>query len=189
MMDSSVKNLEEFEYDKHNWLYRQKTQVRPKRRSEGYLLLPLYINQSVTKIFPIETLLEMIDSSVKNLGEVEYDKQNWIQHFRAYVDNMRYVPDNYLSALEAPHRLGLRSSASRPDENQIKFAQPIDSRRVQCERTALSHMIHIRNSLSNSFSQLSYNVFKNKIKNGEILSYLMEAKVLTPLDVPVRHST
>ena len=38
MMDSSVKNLEEFEYDKHNWLYRQKTQVRPKRRSEGYLL-------------------------------------------------------------------------------------------------------------------------------------------------------
>jgi len=109
--------------------------------------------------------------------------------FRAYVDNMRYVPDNYLSALEAPHRLGLRSNASRPDENRIKFAQPIDSRRVQCERTALSHMIHIWNSLSNSFSQLSYNVFKNKIKNGEILSYLMEAKVLTPLDVPVRHLT
>jgi len=109
--------------------------------------------------------------------------------FRAYVDNMRFVPDIYFLAPEAPHIFDLRSNTSRPDENQIKFAQPIDSRRVQCERTALSHMIHIWNSLSNSFSQLSYNVFKNKIKNGEILSYLMEAKVLTPLDVPVRHST
>ena len=88
MMDSSVKNLEEFEYDKHNWLYRQKTQVRPKRRSEGYLLLPLYINQSVTKIFPIETLLEMIDSSIKDLGKVEYDKQNWLQHHKTQVQSL-----------------------------------------------------------------------------------------------------
>ena len=32
---------------------------------------------------------------------------------RANVDNMRFIPDNYLSPLEAPHRLGLRSNASR----------------------------------------------------------------------------
>ena len=33
--------------------------------------LALYINRSLTKNFPIETLLEMIDSSVKSPGEVE----------------------------------------------------------------------------------------------------------------------
>jgi len=37
-----------------------------------YLLLPLYINQSITKKFPIEILLEMMDYSVKSLEEVEY---------------------------------------------------------------------------------------------------------------------
>ena len=50
-----------------------------KIRSEVYLLLALYINRSVTKKFPIETVLERTDSSIKNLGEVEYDKQNWLQ--------------------------------------------------------------------------------------------------------------
>ena len=44
-----------------------------KTRSEVYLLLTLYINRSVTKKFPIETLLEMRDTSVKKLGEVKYD--------------------------------------------------------------------------------------------------------------------
>ena len=48
-------------------------------RSEVYLLLALYINRSITKKFPIETLLETIDSSVINPGEVEYDKQNWLK--------------------------------------------------------------------------------------------------------------
>ena len=104
---------------------------------------------------------------------------------RAYVDNMRFIPDNYLSPLEAPHTLGLRSNASRSDENQMKFAQPIDSRRIQCQRTALSHMIYLWNSLSNYFSQLSYITFKNK--NREILNYLIEMKALNPLDVPVRN--
>jgi len=36
----------------------------------------LYINQSLTKKFPIETLLEMIDCSVKSPGEFEYDYLN-----------------------------------------------------------------------------------------------------------------
>jgi len=31
------------------------------------------------KTFPIEIILEMIDSSTKNLGEVEYDKQNRLE--------------------------------------------------------------------------------------------------------------
>ena len=47
--------------------------VKPKSRSEVYLVLPLYINRSITKIFLIKTILEMIDSSVKSLGVVEYD--------------------------------------------------------------------------------------------------------------------
>ena len=50
-----------------------------KIRSEVYLVLALYINRSVTKMFPIKTLSEMIDSSVRNLGEAEYNKQNWLQ--------------------------------------------------------------------------------------------------------------
>jgi len=51
----------------------KKLQLRRKTRSEVYLLLPLYINWSITKMFLIETISEMIDSSVKRLGEVEYD--------------------------------------------------------------------------------------------------------------------
>ena len=43
------------------------------RKSEVYLFLLLYINRSITENFPIEILLEMMDSSVKSLGKVEYD--------------------------------------------------------------------------------------------------------------------
>ena len=43
-----------------------------KIRSEVNLLLALYINQSITKKFQTEKLLEMMDSSVRSLGEVEY---------------------------------------------------------------------------------------------------------------------
>ena len=42
-----------------------------KIRSEVYVLLLLYINWSITKKFLIETLLEMIDPSVRSPGEVE----------------------------------------------------------------------------------------------------------------------
>ena len=51
----------------------KKPKLDQESRSEGYLLLPLYVNRSITKKFLIETILEMIDSSVKSLGEVEYD--------------------------------------------------------------------------------------------------------------------
>ena len=37
-------------------------------------------NPVATKKFPTETLLKMIDSSVKNVDELEYDNQNSLQH-------------------------------------------------------------------------------------------------------------
>jgi hypothetical protein len=52
----------------------RKPQLGQKIRSEGYLLLPPHINQSITKKLPIEILLKMVDSSIKDHGEVEYDK-------------------------------------------------------------------------------------------------------------------
>jgi hypothetical protein len=48
--------------------------------SEVYLILPLHINRCIAKKFPIEILLERIDSGVKIHGEFEYDKQNCLQH-------------------------------------------------------------------------------------------------------------
>jgi hypothetical protein len=47
--------------------------------------LPLYINRPITKMFPIETLLEMMDSSTKNVGEFEYDNQNCHRHQKTQV--------------------------------------------------------------------------------------------------------
>jgi len=58
----------------------KKQQLGRKISNEGYLLLLLHINRFITKDFPIGTLLEMIDSSVRSLEEVEYDKQNWLQY-------------------------------------------------------------------------------------------------------------
>ncbi len=80
MMDSSIKNHGEVEYDKQNCLQLEKIHFGRKIWNEGYLLLPLYKNLSITKKFPIKTFLEMMDSSIKNHGEVEYDKQNYLQH-------------------------------------------------------------------------------------------------------------
>jgi len=40
---------------------------------------------SITKILLTKTLLEMIDSSVKNLGEVEYDTKNCLRHQKTPV--------------------------------------------------------------------------------------------------------
>ena len=39
----------------------------------SYCHLPQYINRSTTKSFPIETIPERTVSSIKTLGEVEYD--------------------------------------------------------------------------------------------------------------------
>ena len=45
----------------------------------GHLLFSLYMNRSITKKFPIERIPERTDSSIRNLGEVEYDKQSKLQ--------------------------------------------------------------------------------------------------------------
>ena len=45
-------------------------------RSEHFFIG--FINRSTAKNFPIETFLIMTDSSIKNLGEFEYDDQNWL---------------------------------------------------------------------------------------------------------------
>ena len=47
--------------------------------SEVNLLLALNINRSVTEKFPTKRSLKTIDSSVRNPGEVEYDKQNRLE--------------------------------------------------------------------------------------------------------------
>ena len=84
-VDSSVRNPGEVEYDKQNWLQHQKTQAWPKNSKCGQPpinLLSLFVNRSITKKFPIETLLETVDSSVKNLGN---DNQNCLQHQKTPV--------------------------------------------------------------------------------------------------------
>ena len=49
----------------------KKRQFGRKIRSEVYVIMLLYMNWSIIKKFPIETLLKMIDSSVRSPGEVE----------------------------------------------------------------------------------------------------------------------
>ena len=51
----------------------KKSKLIRKIRSEGHLLLSQYLNWSITKKFPIKELSKVTDSSVKCLGEVEYD--------------------------------------------------------------------------------------------------------------------
>ena len=88
-IDSSVRSLGEFEYDNQNCLRHQKTPVRPKSLKCDPPLILLY--RSTTKKFPIGTLLEKTDSSIKNLGEVEYDKQNRLklQNSQAWPKNLK----------------------------------------------------------------------------------------------------
>ncbi len=76
MIDSNIKNHGEVEYDKENCVQRGKIQSGRKIRIEGYRLLPLNKNRSITIKFPTRTLLKMIHSSIKSRGEVEYDKQS-----------------------------------------------------------------------------------------------------------------
>ncbi len=72
-IDSRVRSHGELEYDKQNWLQYQETRVRLKIQAEVHLLLLLFKNlkQSIPKKFPIKTISERTDSSIKNLGQVE----------------------------------------------------------------------------------------------------------------------
>jgi hypothetical protein len=71
MIDSSVRSLEEVEYDKQNWLLYRETRVRLNILNEAYHLFPLFINWSITKKFLTKTLLEMIDSSCPRFLMIE----------------------------------------------------------------------------------------------------------------------
>ena len=53
--------------------------------SEVHILLPLFINRSRAKNFPVETFLKVIVPSIKNLGEFEYGKQNCHRHQKTQV--------------------------------------------------------------------------------------------------------
>ena len=73
----------------------KKSQLGRKIWSEGYLLLPLYINRSITKKFPTETFLKTIVSSIICCGEVEYLNWNWLQHQKTPV-RRKIWSDGYL---------------------------------------------------------------------------------------------
>ncbi len=73
MTDSGIKNLGKVEYDNQIYLWRQKIQVRLKNSNWALPRIATENIRSTTKKFPTKALLKMIDSSIKNLGEVEYD--------------------------------------------------------------------------------------------------------------------
>jgi hypothetical protein len=107
--------------------------------------------------------------------------------FRAYVDERRFLPKEFLSIQKATHTLELRSQIAKPDVNMQKFVQPIISKRVQCEITALSEMITLWNELPNSIVNLNYNCFKTKIKSGDLNNILIQNNIISQLEVPVRN--
>ena len=79
----SIKNIGEVEYDKQNWLGHHKTQAWPKNSKWGLPPLPMNINRFITKYFPIETIRKRTYPSMKYIGEVEKEEQNWLQHYIA----------------------------------------------------------------------------------------------------------
>jgi hypothetical protein len=107
--------------------------------------------------------------------------------FRAYVDERRFLPEEFLSAQKTTHTLELRSRITKPDANLRKFVQPIISKRAQCETTALSEMITLWNELPNSIIDLNFNCFKTKIKSGELNNILIQNETISQLEVPVRN--
>jgi hypothetical protein len=110
--------------------------------------------------------------------------------FHSYVDKRRFIPEEFLHAKElTAKRQGLRSEIVKPDENKQQFEKPINSQRQQCESTALSLMINQWNNLPNSLISLNPAQFKKHIKNDEMTKYLIDAKVLNPLEVPVQNPT
>ena len=81
IVDNCVRNPGEVEYDKQNWLERQKNPSLAEKFEVkiGSPSMSLFINLSITKKFPTKRFLRTVDSSVRNPGEVEYDKQNRLQ--------------------------------------------------------------------------------------------------------------
>jgi hypothetical protein len=69
MKDSSMKNLAEVEYDKHNLLQHRRTQVWRENSKRGLPSVVHNINRCIARNFPIETLLKRIDYIVRSLGK------------------------------------------------------------------------------------------------------------------------
>ena len=81
----------------------------------------------------------------------------------------------------------MRSREEKPDENKRQFAPPIDSRRVHCEKTALSVMIGLWNAIPQLFNEQNLKQFRNSIKTGKIIKSLIISDTIKPLLVPVRN--
>ena len=93
-----------------------------------------------------------------------------------------------LTTVEPPNRRpGLRCREGKPDENRRQFAPPIGSRRVHCEKTALSVMIGLWNAIPQLFIEQNLKQFQNSIKTGKIIKLLIKSDTIKPLLVPVRN--
>ena len=113
--------------------------------------------------------------------------QRRLSLFRAYLEERRFIPEGFLTAKKPVTHSGLRSSNTKANENRQQFEKPIKSLRHQCETTALSEMITYWNILPNSVIDLTTTGFKTRIKSGDIVKYLIDAKTVKPLEVPVRY--
>ena len=82
IIDSSIKNLGELEYDKlqcqRNIISAEKIEVRITHKST----VPKLIHK---KTFSAKKLLKTIDSSIKNLGKLEFDTQNYLEQQKIKV--------------------------------------------------------------------------------------------------------
>ena len=61
--------------------------TRPQNKQYTYPTVRVYENPVATKKFLTESILKTIDSSVRNPGEVEYDKQNRLKFGRIIHDS------------------------------------------------------------------------------------------------------
>ncbi len=51
-----------------------------------YSIVTVYENPIATKKLPTKTLLKIIDSNVRKLGEVKYDNQRYLPHQKPKFD-------------------------------------------------------------------------------------------------------
>ncbi len=59
--------------------------TRPQNLNNTYFTVTVYGNPIATKKFTTKTLLKIIDSGVRKLGEVEYDNQHYLPCQKTHV--------------------------------------------------------------------------------------------------------
>jgi hypothetical protein len=86
MIHSSITSLRKHDYDHQNYLWRQKL------GQYGTKIRRWDKNRSITKKFPIKLVFQMMDSSIKNIGEFQYDKWNclWHQKTLTWPKNLKW---------------------------------------------------------------------------------------------------